>query len=191
MEGFKAYLKKFGSINEDIFAELKANFKQTHLPKNEIFSKEGVHARKIGFLEKGIVRTFIRSYEGKEYTKQFFFGPSIIGAYTSLLTNQPNRIIQQALTDCTVWVADYAKIESLYDQSHEMERIGRKIAEYYYMEKEQNIVEMALYDADKRYAIIKERFPNIESQVQQYHIASYLGISPTQLSRIRRKLKNI
>jgi len=68
-----------------------------------------------------------------------------------------------------------------------MERIGRKIAEYYYLEKEKNLVDMALYDADKRYSILKERFPTIESQVQQYHIASYLGISPTQLSRIRKK----
>ena len=107
-----------------------------------------------------------------------------------MLTKQPNKIIQQALTTCTIWTADYAKIEALYDRHHEMERIGRKVAEHYYLEKEKNLVEMALLDADKRYAILKERFPTIESQVQQYHIASYLGITPTQLSRIRKKIKN-
>jgi len=48
---------------------------------------------------------------------------------------------------------------------------------------------MALLDADKRYIIMREKFPTIESVVPQYYIASYLGISPTQLSRIRRKLK--
>jgi len=190
MEGFRAYIEKFGHIKDDIFVALKANYKQTQLSKKELFSKEGEYARKVGFLEKGIVRAFIRDQEGKEYTKQFFFAPSIIGAYTSLLTNQPNKIIQQALTECTVWVADYSKIEALYARHHELERIGRKIAEYYYLEKEKNLVEMALYDADKRYALLKERFPTIESKIQQYHIASYLGISPTQLSRIRRKLQN-
>ncbi len=190
MEGFRKHIERFGNIKEEIFRELKANYQQTYLSKKEIFSKEGEYARKVGFLEKGIIRAFVRDYEGKEYTKQFFFAPSIIGAYTSLLTNQPNKIIQQALTDCTIWTAEYSKIEALYDRHHEMERVGRKIAEYYYLEKERSLVEMAQFDADKRYALLKERFPTIESQVQQYHIASYLGVSPTQLSRIRKKIKN-
>jgi len=190
MEGFREYIKKFGNLHKDIFTEVKTHYKQTYLSKKELFSKEGEYARKVGFLEKGIIRAFVRNDEGKEYTKQFFCGPSVIGAYTSLLTNQPNKIIQQALTDCTVWVADYSKMIALYDRHHEMERIGRKVAEYFYLEKERNLVEMAVYDADKRYLILKERFPNIESQVQQYHIASYLGISPTQLSRIRKKMQN-
>ena len=189
MEGFKEYVKRFGNIREDVFIELKTNYTQIYLSKKEIFSSEGEYARKVGFLEKGIIRAFIRNSEGKEYTKQFFFAPSIIGAYSSLLTNQPNKIIQEALTNCSIWIADYSKIEALYARHHEMERIGRKIAEYYYLEKERNLVEMALFDADKRYLLLKERFPAIESQVQQYHIASYLGISPTQLSRIRKKMK--
>lgn len=190
MEGFREYIKKYGNIKEDTLKELIANYKQSHLSKKEIFAKEGEYARRVGFLEKGIIRSFIRTSEGKEYTKQFFFAPSMVGAYSSLLTNQPNKIIQQALTECTIWTADYSKIEVLYNQHHQLERIGRKIAEYYYIEKERHLVEMALYDADKRYSLLKERFPNIESQVQQYHIASYLSVSPTQLSRIRRKLQN-
>jgi len=191
MEGFKEYIRKFGNLNEEVYRELKANYKKTKLSKKEIFSKDGEYARKVGFLEKGIIRAFIRDDAGKEYTKQFFVAPSIIGAYTSLLTKQPNKIIQQALTDCTIWTADYSKIEALYNRHHEMERIGRKVAEFYYLEKEKILVDMALLDADKRYILLKERFPTIESQVQQYHIASYLGITPTQLSRIRRKMKKI
>ena len=190
MKGFSTYIKQIGPIKAATLVELQSIFKQKQLSKKDIFSKEGAIARQVGFLEEGIIRSFVRTYEGKEYTKQFFFGPSMIGAYGSLLSNQPNKIIQQALTECTIWVADYSKIEALYDRHHEMERIGRKMAEHYYLEKEQHIVEMALLDADKRYAILKERFPHIESQIQQYHIASYLGITPTQLSRIRRKLQN-
>jgi len=62
--------------------------------KNQFFVKEGVYAHRIGFLKKGIVRAFIVNDEGKEYTKQFFVGPSIIGAYTSLLTSKPAVIAQ-------------------------------------------------------------------------------------------------
>ncbi|MCH2046911.1 MAG: Crp/Fnr family transcriptional regulator, partial [Saprospiraceae bacterium] len=97
----------------------------------------------------------------------------------------------QALTDCKVWVADFVKIEALYDQYHDLERLGRKIAEQYFLEKEQKELEMALLDADKRYLLMRERFPTIEASIPQYYIASYLGISPTQLSRIRRKLQKL
>ena len=67
--------------------------------------------------------------EGKEYNKQFFVGPSIIGAYASLLTKQPNKIAQQALTDCEILVANYSDLEKLYETHHDLERLGRKIAE--------------------------------------------------------------
>jgi len=189
VKGFKAYINNFGFIKEDIYNELVFLFKQRHLSKNELFTAEGAYANHIGFLEKGIVRSFIRSEDGKEYTKQFFIAPTIIGAYASLLTQQANKIIQQGLTDCIIWTAEYSKIERLYEQHHEMERIGRKIAEYHYLQKEQSIMEMALLDAKERYSIFKNRFPTLESTIPQYYIASYLGISATQLSRIRKNIQ--
>ena len=168
--------------------EVQKCFRPMTLQKHDFFSKEGERAQKIGFLEKGVVRAFFLNEGGKEYTKQFFTSGSIIGAYSSLLTKQPNRIAQQALTDCEILVADFSDLERLYDLFHDFERLGRRIAERYFLEKEQKELEMALLDADMRYMIMKDRFPGLEGLVPQYHIASYLGISPTQLSRIRRKL---
>ena len=104
------------------------------------------------------------------------------------MTKQTNKIAQQALTDCKLLVANFSEIEALYDQYHEIERLGRKIAEVYFLEKEQKEIEMALLDADKRYLILRENFPKLENIIPQYQIASYLGISRTQLSRIRKKL---
>jgi len=188
MKEFLTYINTISPINDDTFEKLQKCFKPVHLQKNAFFVKEGEHAQKIGFLQNGIVRAFFLNQKGKEYNKQFFVGPSIIGAYTSLLTKQSNKIAQQALTDCEVLVADFNTLEKLYDTFHDLERLGRKIAEFYFLEKEQKELEMALLDADKRYLIMRERFPTLEAIIPQYHIASYLGISPTQLSRIRRKL---
>ena len=126
--------------------------------------------------------------DGKEYNKQFFVGPSLIGAYTSLLTGQKNLIPQQALTDCVIWAANYQKLEAHFSQFHDLERLARKIAEYYFLEKERKELEMALQDATQRYLNFRNQFPTLEQQIPQYHIASYLSISATQLSRIRRKL---
>lgn len=188
MEEFKKYVNNISVVKEESFEELQKCFRPFILKKNDYFARSGEYAQQIGFLEKGIVRAFYVNQEGKEYNKQFFVGPSIIGAYSSLLTKRPNIIPQQALTDCTVHVANFSALEKLYDRFHDIERIGRKLAEFYFLEKEQKEIEMALQDADKRYLTMRERFPSLELIIPQYQIASYLGISATQLSRIRRKL---
>lgn len=190
MKELEVYVNNISPINRDSFDELCKCFRSIQLKKNEYFVEEGKRAQRIGFLKNGVVRAFFLNIEGKEYNKQFFVGPSLIGAYSSLLTKQPNKIAQQALSDCEVLVAQFDEMERLYDRYHDIERFGRKVAELYFLEKEQKEIEMALLDADKRYLIMRDTFPTIESIVPQYHIASYLGISPTQLSRIRRKLSN-
>lgn len=190
MKDFLEYINKFTTINEGSLEELQKCFTPLQLKKNHFFVKQGEYAKEIGFLRKGIVRAFFLNQEGKEYNKQFFVGPSIIGAYSSLITKQSNLIAQQALTDCDVLVADFNAIEKLYDKFHDVERLGRKIAEFYFLQKEQKEIEMALLDADKRYLLMRKEFPAIELIIPQYHIASYLSISPTQLSRIRKKLKS-
>ncbi len=190
MKELLTYVNQISPIKEVTFKELKKRFKPLQLNKNDFFVRESEYAQQIGFLKKGIIRAFFVNQEGKEYTKQFFVGSSIIGAYNSLLTKQPNKIAQQALTDCEILVADYREMENLYTKFHDLERLGRKIAEFYFLEKEQKEIEMALLDADKRYLIMRQRFPSIETMIPQYYIASYLGVSPTQLSRIRKKLKN-
>ncbi len=187
-EQFKRYVNQICPLQEDTLQELLNCFIPSFLKKNAFFVQEGEQAKKVGFLNEGIVRAYFLNDEGKEYNKQFFVGPSIIGAYTSLLTRQPNKIAQQALTDCQIMIADFSKIESLYNQYHELERLGRRIAEFYFLEKEKKEIEMALLDAEQRYYILRDTFPRIELEISQYHIASYLGISPTQLSRIRRKI---
>lgn len=173
MNNFQAYINRISPLKKETFDALQLHFKPIQLKKHDFFVKEGEYAHQIGFLEKGIVRAFFLNHEGREYNKQFFVAPSIIGAYSSLLSQQPNKIAQQALTDCQIQVADYRKIEGLYHQFHDLERLGRKIAEFYFLEKEQKEIEMAMLDADKRYLIMRERFPNIESVIPQYYIASY------------------
>lgn len=187
-QDFKKYIVQISPLNEEVLTKVMACFHPKTLKKHEFFVREGEYAQEVGFLANGIMRAYFVNSQGKEYNKQFFTSPSMIGAYTSLLTKKPNKIAQQALTDCEILVADYQKIEKLYQEHHQFERFGRKVAEFYFLEKEQKEIEMALLDAEQRYLILRKTFPQIEITVSQYHIASYLGITPTQLSRIRRKM---
>ena len=191
MEVLKTYLQAISPLSDACWEAILPLFSSRSLAANEFFVAENQYATELALLESGCVRAFFTNAAAKEYNKQFFVGPTLIGAYTSLLTRQPNRIPQQALTDCHVWVANYTELEKKFDEFHDLERLARKIAEYYFLEKEKKELEMALLDATERYLNFRQQFPTLEQQIPQYHIASYLSISATQLSRIRNKLSKI
>jgi CRP-like cAMP-binding protein len=184
------FLNKISRLTSDTWSLLIPHLTEIQLKKNEYFVKEGEISREIGVLTKGIVRSFYITQEGKEYNKTLFAAPNIVGSYVSLITGQPNRLPQQALTDCIITKIPLSIIEKLSEEHLEIERLRRKIAELFFVLKEKRELEMALLQAEERYLIFREEFPEAEQLIPQYHIASYLGISATQLSRIRKKMSH-
>ncbi len=185
MMPLKAYLDALSPLKPETWEAVAPLFQPVLLPKNAHYIRDQETATTLAFLETGIVRAYFVNQQGQEYNKQFFVAPSLIGAYTSLLTAQPNRIPQQALSDCVIWSAPYAALTRLYDTFPDLERLSRKIAEHYFLEKERKELEIVLLDATARYHLFQQEFPGIEQMIPQYHVASYLGITPIQLSRIR------
>lgn len=175
-------------LSEKTLGLMSETFVYDELKKEEYFVRKGEFAKEIAFLETGIVRAYYINSDGKEYNKTFFSAPTIIGSYASLISKQKNTVAQQALTDCKIWKASFHAIEKLSEGNFEIERLRRIIAEGYFLRNEKKELEMALLDADKRYLILQKEYPGIELEIPQYHIASYLGISATQLSRIRKKM---
>ncbi|MEQ8469876.1 MAG: Crp/Fnr family transcriptional regulator [Marinoscillum sp.] len=188
MENLVSFFNKIAPLSNEVLSLMGEVFVYSELKKGEYFVKKGQFAKEIAFLETGIVRAYYINSEGKEYNKTFFSAPSIIGSYASLISKQENAVAQQALTNCKIWKASFHKIEQLSEGNFEIERLRRIIAEGYFLSNEKKEIEMALLDADKRYLILQQEYPGIELQIPQYHIAAYLGISPTQLSRIRKNL---
>jgi len=190
MKPFQPFYNMVSPLSEKTWADILPLFHQRNLLAGEFFVKEQEIATEIAFLETGVVRAYFTNESGNEYNKQFFVAPSSIGAYTSLLTKKPNRIAQQALTDCVIWSCKFSDLTAFYEKHHDLERLARKIAEHYFLEKEKKELEIVLLEATQRYQLFQQEFPTLEQRISQYHIASYLGITATQLSRIRRKLAN-
>lgn len=184
----EAYFSSLAPLAPGTFQFVAALFREAPLKKYDYFALEGRVEKRIGFLTEGVVRAFYRTSDGAEYNKHFFTAPSLIGAYSSLISGSVNQINQQALTDCMLWTADYQELTRLYAAHPELERIGRRNAELAFVEKEQREIDIVLLDADKRYENFRKNFPDLEQVIPQYQIASYLGITPTQLSRIRQKM---
>ena len=110
-----------------------------------------------------------------------------MGAYSALITGEVNKINIQCLTDCVILKANFSKILELYDLHPGIERLNRVIAEDFFVKKERREMSLVMNDASDRYEMFQEEFSGLENRITQYHIASYLGITPTQLSRIRAK----
>jgi CRP-like cAMP-binding protein len=187
MNSLQAYVNELIQFSEEEMAVFSKAFSKRLLKKDTYFAKEGDYASKLGFVSKGVMRAFFRNKSGYEYNKTFFTPPSFVAAYASITSQQKNLINIQCLTDCTLFIADFRVITALYKDYPKIESLARRLAEYKFAIKEKREIELVTLNASKRYEIFRNEYPHLENQINQYHIASYLGISPTQLSRIRRK----
>lgn len=188
MTTLKQYLDSLTLLSEESWSKVESLFGEKSLSKGEYFIRAGQLARKIGFLQKGILRGYYTSDEGVEYNKHFFIAPCFIGGYASLITGTTNQINQQALSECDILEADFSQFSALYPNHPDVERVARVLAERFFVQKEQREIDIVLLDADQRYQCFQKEFGGLEQLIPQYHIASYLGITPTQLSRIRKKM---
>ncbi|MNI08038.1 hypothetical protein D3C73_610620 [compost metagenome] len=111
-----------------------------------------------------------------------------ITSYSSLLQNAPSFFAIQALMDSQLIVIPYSDFQSLFARHICWERLGRIIVEQLFVKKETRERELLLLSAEARYLLFLEKYGQVVKHIPQYHIASYLGITPVALSRIRKKL---
>ncbi len=193
MNNLLNYINSISPISKDTEIALSTStlFEKKVIDKSCTIVKSGQVSKELFFLEEGIIRTYITHDTGTEYNKAFDIPPTITCGYASLITGKPSKVNLQSLTKCVLWVASYHNIKELYNNYPDLERFARIAAELSFVEKENRELEMALLNADVRYEYFKKQFPQLEQMIPQYHIASYLGISPIQLSRIRKTLSKL
>lgn len=187
MNPFSSYFQNITEIPIESMEALQALFKPRTMQKHEYYAKHNKTATKLAFLENGLMRAFYQNDKGEEFNKLFFKNPAIVGAYSSLITKRPTIINIQCLSECAILEANFEEIVSLYETHPYIERLNRKIAEDFFVEKEKREMSLIMNNATERYKLFQNEFPDLENHIPQYHIASYLGITPTQLSRVRAK----
>lgn len=183
----KAYIDKLILLPEKDWSALSELFYEKKVKKGEHLSCAGKAADQWALLTNGVARSYYNSKNGIEYNIDFFLGGELVGDFSSLVSHRPSIVSIQALTDCELLSADFASIVHLYDEHPMIERLFKILAEKLYLIKEKREIEIMMMDATERYGLFLKESPDIEQLVPQYHIAAYLGITPTQLSRIRSK----
>jgi len=158
--------------------------------KNEILLRTGEVENYMYFLVEGVTRIF--QYKNDiEYTLRFNFPIVPFNSYASFISRTPSLINVEALTDIKVLRMSYNDIQSLYEESKMAERVGRRMLELLYVEREIKELQMHSKTAEDYYFELIKSNKGLTEQIPQKHIASYLGITPESLSRIRKKISLI
>ncbi len=160
-----------------------------HLKKGEYFQRAGEQSHKLGFVISGILRLYYTNEAGEEFNKSFCIKNDFVAAYSALLQNFVSRLSIQTLEETTLLVVGYKDYLQLLNQHMCWQILGRRIAENLFIKKEEKESQFLLDSAETRYFKFLKEYPHLEARIKQYHIASYLGITPVALSRIRTKLQ--
>lgn len=168
-----AYYDRFMEITETI-----------SLKKKEFLLRQGKVCTFIGFVEKGTLRSYIEK-EGEDFISDFYVDGDFTTSYRSFLTNEPSVGSIQALEDSLVLYLSKSNYAILLQESNEWYKLGKYIADTLFVRKCRKETSLLMDSAFDRYKLLLRTFPQIEQHVSQYHIASYLGIKPESLSRLK------
>ena len=157
--------------------------------------KNNAHLLKIGqvahhiyFVKKGIGRVFYH-FNGLDVTDYFAIEGHFLGGVESLFTHQPSKKGVQVLEDSIVEYISHAQFENLCTQYHDIERLGRRLAIFGFLEGQERVESIRFKEAKERYIELNNRYPGLVNRCPLKHIASYLGITQVSLSRIRAEVQ--
>ncbi len=154
--------------------------------RQETISRPDSIPNEIFFIDKGIIRVLITDNEGNDHTIHFALENQFIADYSNFIQKQPSIYSLQTLEETQVVVLPRSAIEWGYKNLKEGQKMGRLIAEYYFIYQDDRIKNLYIRTPKERYDNITDVFQNIHSRVPQHMIASYLGITPIHLSRLKK-----
>lgn len=185
--GFLAFIKTITDLPPEQEDKFKALLSEKHIKQGDFFVRAGRISRNIAFVKQGLFRYFYTTEDGVEFTKGFFDSHSILSAYDAILENGPAHYSIEALEDAVIETVDYDKFRQLFSEDPCWNEFLIALLQKGYLAKVQREREFLLMNAEQRYHAFLKRYPDLEERVKQHIIASYIGIAPESLSRIRKK----
>lgn len=176
--------------DEAILARLLSDLVHQKIAKSQQMLGAGETARHVFFIHKGLVRQYFNDPNagGTERTGQFFDDGMLVTDAESFLTQSPATENFEALEPSSILIVSRAALLRAYDADHALERFGRLMVEEALIGSQRRASRLLTLSPEERYATFVQTRPEVARRVPQYLIASYLGLTPESLSRIRRRL---
>ena len=170
-------LRKLGAAHEEI-----------SFPKNELLLKNGETANEYYILTRGLVRSFVHDYDNNEITTEFFTENDIVIIASSFFQRIPSQENLQAVTECTLLKINYRDFQNLFHQIEGFSAWGSLWFSHQVFGMKQKSLDMIMKTASERYLKLVKEKPQIILNAPLKQVASYLGITDSSLSRIRKEI---
>lgn len=181
-------INSISDIPDDAIEQLKEVSQLKKIQEGTQLVRQNEVPTKAYILLSGIIRCYLSTESGKEFNKSFYLPITFVGSLTALMKKEPSFFVFESLTDCEIYEIEYSKFTKLNEQDSRFNLLYANILEGLYVKYERRLVELISLDAKDRYLALREQIPEVDRLIPQYHIASYLGITAVQLSRIRKNL---
>ena len=186
MEQIRQVVQQMISISEDELNDFLDQTITRTFKKQEIVSRPNAIPNEIFFINKGLIRVIVADNDGTEHTIHFALENQFIADYSCFMQKQPSLYTLQAVEETEVVVLPRSAIEWGYKNLKDGQKMGRLIAEFYFIYQDDRIKNQYARTPKQRYDSISEVFPDIHNRVPQHMIASYLGITAVHLSRLKK-----
>lgn len=178
---------QYPSLSHSDMEKIIARHERVSFKKNEHLLKAGQTANAYYIIESGLVRTYLFDFDGNEITTDFISENEIANEVASLFQRVPTKEYMQALADVVAWKINFDTFQELYLSIPALTEWGRAWMTMQLVRSKKRATEMITDSAASRYAMLMKEKPQILQQAPLKHIASYLGVTDTSLSRIRKE----
>jgi CRP-like cAMP-binding protein len=186
-KAFEVY-SDFPFFFEEELAKIFQAHEKVVFQKGDLILEEGKTANEYYILEKGLARSFVTDFNGNDVTTHFFVENEIVIEVSSLFQRIPTQENIVCITDCELLKIDFDTFQELYHKIQNLSEWGRAWMSQELFAYKQRSVEMFTLSATKRYLNLLEQKPQVVQFAPLKQIASYLGITDTSLSRIRKEI---
>lgn len=187
MQQIKSYFRKYADFSEQDWLIISSRFIRQEFPKKTLILRQGQVEDYVSFIEEGVIRYYIPK-ENKEITFELTFSNDFMGAYDSFLTRLPSVYHIETITPTKLWRLSYQDVQKIYQETERGNLIGRLANEKMFLEKIKREISLLNETAEQRYLNLFTEQPDLIKKIPLQYIASYIGITPQALSRIRRRI---
>ena len=182
------YFKNYFSLNSDERNELKLRFTERKIKRRGFILQQGDVCRHFTFVVSGCFRMYAMDQAGKEHNLRFAGENDWIADLASFYSEQPSGAYIEAIEPATILQINHPDLLNLYISYHKFDRNFRIIIEQKYIELQNRILQNISSTAEERYKSFLKQYPNLSNRLPNTQIASYLGITPEFLSKIRKEM---
>jgi CRP-like cAMP-binding protein len=176
------------AISDEEAQVIHSHSSERRFKKGEFITKEGEVNRYTNFIEKGSVRVYYIDSSGQEHIIQLGISGWWTGDFPSFISQKKGILYTETLEPTTVLCLSYENLQILYRDVPVLERCFRLLIQNAYASFQYRILQNLSLDAEQRYLAFSEAYPEIDRQISQKHIASYLGMSAEFLSKIKKRI---